>query len=133
AKYLREALRNRKTPIKSALLDQHVIAGLGNIYACEALWRSRISPKRRAARLRAAQIEALVTAIQEGLKGAVRAGGSSSRDHRRTNGELGYFQKVFAVYDRAGEACGRRGCRGKIKRIVQSGRSTFYCPVCQVG
>ena len=132
ANYLKEALRNKQTPIKSALLDQRVIAGLGNIYVCEALWRSRISPKRRAAKVRAAQIELLVRAIKEVLREAVRAGGSSLRDHRQTNGELGYFQKVFAAYDREGESCMRRSCHGKIKRIVQSGRSTFYCPICQV-
>jgi formamidopyrimidine-DNA glycosylase len=133
AEYLKEALRNKKTPIKSALLDQQVIAGLGNIYVCEALWRSRISPKRQASRVKSIQIDLLVTAIKEVLQEAVRAGGSSLRDHRQTNGDLGYFQKVFAVYDRAAEACTRRDCRGAIKRVVQSGRSTFYCPVCQIG
>ncbi len=132
ANYLKEALRNKKTPIKSALLDQRVIAGLGNIYACEALWRSRISPKRRAGKLKAAQIELLARAIKNVLREAVRAGGSSLRDHRQTNGELGYFQKMFAAYDRDGEPCMRRGCYGRIKRIAQGGRSTFYCPVCQV-
>jgi len=132
AEYLKKALKGKKTPIKSALLDQRVIAGLGNIYVCEALWRSRISPKRRATKVRAAQIEVLVPAIKEVLHEAVRAGGSSLRDHRQTNGELGYFQKVFAAYDREGEPCTRRGCHGRIKRVVQSGRSTFYCPACQV-
>jgi len=132
AKYLREALRHKKTSIKSALLDQRVIAGLGNIYVCEALARARISPKRRAGRVKAAPIEVLAQAIKHVLREAVKAGGSSLRDYRQTNGELGYFQKVFAVYDRAGEPCTRSGCRGRIKRIVQGGRSTFYCPVCQV-
>jgi formamidopyrimidine-DNA glycosylase len=132
AQYLKEALRNKKTPIKSALLDQRVIAGLGNIYVCEALWRSRISPKRQAARVKAAQLDVLAPAIKQVLREAVRAGGSSLRDHRQTNGELGYFQKEFAAYDREGQPCLRRGCQGKIKRIVQSGRSTFYCPACQV-
>ena len=132
AEYLKEALRNKKTPIKSALLDQRVIAGLGNIYVCEALWRSRISPKRQAARVKAVQIDLLAPAIKQVLQEAVRAGGSSLRDHRQTNGELGYFQKVFAAYDREGEPCTRRTCHGRIKRIVQSGRSTFYCPTCQV-
>jgi len=131
ASYLRGVLKGKKTPIKSALLDQRVIAGLGNIYACEALWRSRISPKRKAARLKAASIDVLARAIKEVLKEAVGAGGSSLRDHRKTNGELGYFQKTFAVYDREGQPCMRRGCAGTIKRIVQSGRSTFYCPSCQ--
>jgi formamidopyrimidine-DNA glycosylase len=131
AGYLGTALKNKKTPIKSALLDQRVIAGLGNIYVSEALWRAGISPKRQAARLRGAQIEALVPAIKDVLREAVRAGGSSLRDHRKTNGELGYFQKQFAAYDREGEACVRRNCNGSIKRVVQSGRSTFYCPTCQ--
>jgi len=132
ANYLKEALRNKKTPIKSALLDQRIIAGLGNIYVCEALWRSRISPKKPAGKLKATQIGLIARAIKEVLREAVRAGGSSLRDHRQTNGELGYFQKSFAAYDRDGEACMRRGCHGKIKRITQSGRSTFYCPGCQV-
>jgi formamidopyrimidine-DNA glycosylase len=131
ADYLKDALRNKKTPIKSALLDQQVIAGLGNIYVCEALWRSRISPKRQAARVKAGQIDVLVPAIKKVLQEAVRAGGSSLRDHRQTNGELGYFQKVFAAYDRAGQTCVRDGCQGSIKRVVQGGRSTFYCPACQ--
>ena len=130
--YLKEALKNKKTPIKSALLDQRVIAGLGNIYVCEALWRSRISPKRQAARVKAAQIAVLAPAIKQVLREAVRAGGSSLRDHRQTNGELGYFQKVFAAYDREGQSCTRQGCHGSIKRVVQSGRSTFYCPTCQI-
>jgi formamidopyrimidine-DNA glycosylase len=131
ASYLRQVLKGKKTPIKSALLDQRVIAGLGNIYACEALWRSRISPKRKSARLKAATLDVLATAIKEVLKEAVVLGGSSLRDHRQTNGELGYFQKTFAVYDREGQPCLRRGCAGTVKRIVQSGRSTFYCLSCQ--
>jgi formamidopyrimidine-DNA glycosylase len=130
--YLQDELKGKKTPVKSALLDQRVIAGLGNIYACEALWRARISPKRRAARLKHTEIALLVPAIKEVLEDAVKAGGSSLRDHRRTNGELGYFQKAFAVYDREGQPCLRRGCKGTIKRIVQAGRSTFFCPTCQV-
>src|ERR1041385_5730778 len=112
AAYLARALRGKKTPIKSALLDQRVIAGLGNIYVCEALWRSRISPKRQAARVKAAQIDVLAPAIKKVLQEAVRAGGSSLRDHRQTNGELGYFQKMFAAYDREGQACMRQGCHG---------------------
>ena len=106
---------------------------LGNIYVCEALWRSGISPRRRAARVRMPQIEALALAIKNVLNEALRAGGSSLRDHRQTNGELGYFQKAFAAYDREGEPCMRQGCTGGIRRIVQSGRSTFYCPACQTG
>ena len=132
AEYLKEALRSKKTPIKSALLDQRVIAGLGNIYACEALFRSRISPKRQAAKVKAVRLDVLAPAIKRVLQEAIRAGGSSLRDYRQTNGELGYFQKVFAAYDREGEPCMRRGCHGRIKRVVQSGRSTFYCPTCQV-
>jgi formamidopyrimidine-DNA glycosylase len=131
AAHLQRALKGKKTPIKSALLDQRVIAGLGNIYVCEALWRARISPKRRAARVSNAQIGLLTPAIQSVLNEAILAGGSSLRDHRRTNGELGYFQKKFAVYDREGEACMRPDCSGVIRRIVQSGRSSFYCPACQ--
>jgi formamidopyrimidine-DNA glycosylase len=131
ASHLKRALRNKKTPIKSALLDQRVVAGLGNIYVCEALWRSRISPRKHAGALKAPRIERLAVAIKEVLREAVRAGGSSLRDHRRTDGELGYFQKRFAAYDREGQRCTRAGCRGTIKRITQSGRSTFYCPVCQ--
>jgi formamidopyrimidine-DNA glycosylase len=132
AAHLAQVLKGKKTPIKSALLDQRVIAGLGNIYVCEALWRSRISPKRITAKLKPAQIDALAPAIKEVLRDAVKAGGSTLRDHRQTNGELGYFQKSFAAYDREGERCLRRGCSGLIRRIVQSGRSTFYCPVCQL-
>jgi formamidopyrimidine-DNA glycosylase len=130
--YLKAALRGKNTPIKSALLDQRVIAGLGNIYVCEALWRSGISPKRLAAKVKTAQIVVLAPAIKKVLQEAVRAGGSSLRDYRQTNGELGYFQKTFAAYDREDQRCMRTGCQGQIKRIVQSGRSTFYCPTCQV-
>jgi formamidopyrimidine-DNA glycosylase len=131
ADYLKSALKGKKTPIKSALLDQRVIAGLGNIYVCESLWRAHISPKRQAARVKPAQIELLAPAIKQVLREAVKAGGSSLRDHRRVDGELGYFQKTFAVYDREGQPCRTRGCSGIVKRIVQSGRSTFYCAVCQ--
>jgi formamidopyrimidine-DNA glycosylase len=131
ATYLRSALKGRKTPIKSALLDQRLIAGLGNIYVCEALWRARISPKRPAGRVKPAQLDALAPAVQKVLNEAIEAGGSSLRDHRQINGELGYFQKTFAAYDREGEHCLRPRCKGTIKRIIQSGRSTFYCPVCQ--
>ena len=131
AAYLKIVLKGKKTPIKSALLDQHVIAGLGNIYVCEALWRAGISPRKRAARLNPAQLNLLVPAIQSALNEAIEAGGSSLRDYRQTNGESGYFQKNFAVYDRKDESCLRPECSGIIRRIVQSGRSTFYCPSCQ--
>jgi formamidopyrimidine-DNA glycosylase len=131
AAYLTRALDGKKTPIKSALLDQRVIAGLGNIYVCEALFRAHISPKRRAAKVKPAEAAALVTAIKAVLREAVKAGGSSLRDHKQVTGELGYFQKQFAVYDREGEPCPGKSCKGKVKRIVQAGRSTFYCPGCQ--
>ncbi len=130
ADYLAEALKGKKTPIKSALLDQRVIAGLGNIYVCEALWRARISPRRRAAKIKRAEIALLTPAIKAVLNEAVKAGGSSLRDHKQVDGELGYFQHHFAVYGRTGKLC-QHGDEGIIKRIVQAGRSTFYCPVCQ--
>jgi len=129
--YLARALKGKKTPIKSALLDQRVIAGLGNIYVCEALYRAHISPKRLAKSVLPERVAALVREIKTVLREAIVAGGSSLRDHRRTDGEMGYFQKTFFVYDREGEACQTRRCKGTIKRIVQAGRSTFYCPTCQ--
>jgi formamidopyrimidine-DNA glycosylase len=130
AAFLSQALKNKKTPIKSALLDQRIIAGLGNIYVCEALWRARISPRRLARRVKPEEIEALVREIKAVLREAVKAGGSSLRDHKQVSGELGYFQHRFAVYDRENKLCQRKD-GGTIKRIVQSGRSSFYCPVCQ--
>jgi formamidopyrimidine-DNA glycosylase len=137
AAMLARACAGKKTSLKAALSDQRVVAGLGNIYVCEALFRARLSPKRRAATIatRAGapneRAHALVAGIRDVLNDAIAAGGSSLRDHKRTDGELGLFQHHFAVYDRAGERCPRRGCGGTIKRIVQGGRSTFYCPVCQ--
>lgn len=131
AAYLSSALKGKKTPVKSALLDQRVIAGLGNIYVCEALYRAKISPKRLAMKVSPEQTRRLLPAIKAVLREAIKAGGSSLRDHRQTSGELGYFQKSFAVYDREGEPCPGKGCKSKIKRIVQAGRSTFYCPSCQ--
>lgn len=130
AAFLTDALKGKKTPIKSALLDQRLIAGLGNIYVCEALWRAKISPRRRASRVKPNEIPPLVTAIKDVLEEAVKAGGSSLRDHKQVHGELGYFQHHFAVYDRKGKFCHRQD-GGVITRIVQSGRSSFYCPVCQ--
>lgn len=130
AAYLAKALKAKNTPVKSALLDQRLIAGLGNIYVCEALWRAYISPKRKAKNVKPEQIAKLLPAIKAVLREAVQAGGSSLRDHKRTDGELGYFQHHFAVYDRKGKMCQHRD-DGIIKRIMQSGRSTFYCPVCQ--
>ena len=135
AAMLAKACVGKKTSLKAALLDQRVVAGLGNIYVCEALLRAHLSPKRLASTIadrngkpneRAA---ALVDAIKGVLKDAIEAGGSSLRDHRRTDGALGDFQHNFRVYDREGEPC--PSCKGKIKRIVQTGRSTFYCPHCQ--
>jgi formamidopyrimidine-DNA glycosylase len=128
-KWLSAALKGKKTPIKSALLDQRVIAGLGNIYVCEALYRARISPKRKASTVSGPRSTPLVAAIKAVLREAVKAGGSSLRDHKRVDGELGDFQHHFAVYGREGEPC--PGCKGRIRRIVQAGRSTFYCPSCQ--
>ncbi len=131
AAHLKRALKGKKTPIKSALLDQRVIAGLGNIYVCEALWRAHISPKRQAARVKTAEIDLLAPAIKAVLREALKAGGSSLRDHKRVDGELGYFQKQFAVYDREATPCAAPACAGVIKRMTQAGRSTFYCPLCQ--
>mgnify|MGYP001601738233 CR=1 FL=1 len=128
---LKEALKGKRTPIKSALLDQRVVAGLGNIYVCEALFLARISPKRLASKVQADKIPALVDHIKAVLKAAIKAGGSSLRDHARTDGSLGEFQHRFLVYDREGKPCPGPNCKGTIKRIVQAGRSTFYCPICQ--
>lgn len=127
----------RKTSLKAALLNQKLIAGLGNIYVCEALWRSRLNPQRQAGTIagkngRATEkTTALAQSIRETLTDAIEAGGSSLRDHTQADGSLGYFQHRFAVYDREGSPCPRAGCTGTITRIVQSNRSTFYCPKCQ--
>lgn len=131
ALYLIDALKGKKTPIKGALLDQRVIAGIGNIYACEALFRAGISPKRVASRVQKPSIALLVHAIRSVLTQAIKAGGSSLRDYKKADGDLGNFQHHFAVYDREGEPCPRKGCGSTVKRIVQAGRSTFYCPTCQ--
>lgn len=127
----------RRTPLKAALLDQRLIAGLGNIYVCEALHRAGLAPTAPAGGLatRAGQAsvraDRLAGAIRDVLDEAIAAGGSTLRDHRQANGDLGYFQHAFAVYGREGEPCRRPGCAGTIARIVQSARSTFYCPACQ--
>ncbi|MDB5666177.1 bifunctional DNA-formamidopyrimidine glycosylase/DNA-(apurinic or apyrimidinic site) lyase [Cypionkella sp.] len=128
--YLAAKLKNRNTPIKSALLDQHLVAGLGNIYVCEVLYRACIAPNTRAGSI--ANAGSLVPIIREVLTEAIEAGGSSLKDYRRTNGELGYFQKTFAVYGREGQPCQTPGCTSTIARMVQSGRSSFYCPTCQI-
>ena len=129
--YLIAALSTRRSPIKAVLLDQRVIAGLGNIYVCEALHRAGIAPTRRADRIAAARVATLVPVIRDVIAEAIAAGGSSLRDHRQTDGELGYFQHSFRAYGRENAACSRSGCDGTIRRIVQSGRSTFYCAQCQ--
>lgn len=129
--YLCAMLTGRKMPIKTALLDQKIIAGLGNIYVCEALFRAGISPLCRAADLSQARVAALVPVIRQVLHEAIEAGGSSLRDFRQADGELGYFQHNFAVYGREGEVCSSDGCAGLISRVVQSGRSSFYCDQCQ--
>jgi formamidopyrimidine-DNA glycosylase len=129
--YLAAQLRGRRTPLKSALLDQRIVAGLGNIYVCETLHRAQISPRRKASNLSARRAAALVPVIRDVLLEAIEAGGSSLRDHRQSNGELGYFQHRFRVYDREGAPCVTEGCDGTVRRIVQSGRSTFFCPRCQ--
>ena len=126
---LRTAFKGKKSKIKSALLDQRIVAGLGNIYVCEALFRSRISPRRASGRLKVAETEVLTGHIKDVLSEAIEAGGSSLRDFANTDGNLGYFQHNFDVYGREGESC--RACAHPIKRIVQTGRSTFYCPQCQ--
>ena len=129
--YLTAALKGKNTPAKSALLDQRIVAGLGNIYVCEALYRAGISPKRRAGAISAARVAALVPIIRQVLSDAIEAGGSSLKDFRQADGELGYFQHSFDVYDREGEPCRTPACTGTITRIVQSGRSSFYCRQCQ--
>jgi formamidopyrimidine-DNA glycosylase len=129
--YLAARLKGRKTPIKAALLDQRIVAGLGNIYVAETLFRARISPLRLAGDLAEPQVYALVPVIREVLAEAIEAGGSSLRDFRQANGELGYFSKHFQVYDREGDPCETPSCPGTITRTVQSGRSSFWCPSCQ--
>ena len=129
--YLVGRLRGRAMPIKAALLDQRVVAGLGNIYVCETLHRAGIDPRRRLRRIAAHRIAGLVPIIRDVLGEAIEAGGSSLRDYRRTDGELGYFQHRFRVYDREDAPCSTEGCSGNVVRIVQSGRSTFFCPLCQ--
>ncbi len=131
AGYLAARLKGRKTPIKTALLDQRIVAGLGNIYVCEALYHAGISPKRAAGQIGRARIDSLAEAIRTTLRAAIEAGGSSLRDYRQANGELGYFQHSFRVYGREGAPCTTPECPETVRRIVQAGRSSFYCPACQ--
>jgi len=126
-KYLAERLAGKMTPIKAALLDQKIVAGLGNIYVCEALFRAGVSPRRLAATCTGARADKLAAAIKSVLTEAIEAGGSSLRDYVQTDGELGYFQHHWAVYGREGEPCPGCTCKEGVRRIVQSGRSTFYC------
>jgi formamidopyrimidine-DNA glycosylase len=128
ARRLRQSLAGRKAPIKQLLLDQGIVAGLGNIYVCEALHRAGINPRRAGGSVSAARLERLVPAIQSVIEEAIAVGGSTLRDFASPDGELGYFAKQFAVYDREAVVC---ACGGTIRRIVQGGRSTFYCPRCQ--
>jgi len=132
--WLKARLAGRKAAIKAMLLDQRIVAGLGNIYVCEALFRARINPAKAAGRVSRAKLDALASAIPAVLEEAIAAGGSSLRDFAAPDGGLGYFSKAFDVYGREGEPCHAKfsgGCAGVVKRIVQGGRSTFYCPACQ--
>ncbi len=128
ARDLKRRLTGRTAAIKLLLLDQSIVAGLGNIYVCEALYRAGIHPRRAGGTISLPRLERLVVAIREVIDEAIKAGGSTLRDFASPDGELGYFSKTFAVYDREGQPC---GCGGTVKRFVQGGRSTFYCPACQ--
>ncbi|GGE22159.1 formamidopyrimidine-DNA glycosylase [Aureimonas endophytica] len=134
---LARVFRAKAAPLKAALLDQRLVAGLGNIYVCEALWRAGLSPRRAAGTLVGTDgapteaLEDLARHIRETIADAIEAGGSSLRDYRQADGTLGLFQHRFAVYDREGEPCPRPACHGRVERIVQSGRSSFFCPACQ--
>ena len=131
AAQLAAAFAGRRAPVKQLLLDQRIVAGLGNIYVSESLFRAGIDPRRAGGRIGAARLAALAGHVRDVMDDAIAAGGSSLRDHRQASGELGYFQHSFRVYDREGEACLRPGCAGTVRRIVQSGRSSFWCPACQ--
>jgi len=131
AAHLGAAFAGRRAPVKALLLDQTIVAGLGNIYVCEALHRAGIHPTRAAGRIGAPRLERLAAEIRAVLAEAIAAGGSSLRDYRQADGALGYFQHGFRVYDRAGQPCTAAGCDGTVRRIVQSGRSTWFCPRCQ--
>jgi formamidopyrimidine-DNA glycosylase len=129
--YLIAALKGKASPIKTALLDQRIVAGLGNIYVCETLYRARISPLRKAGQISEPRVASLVPIIRQVLSEAIEAGGSSLKDFRQADGDLGYFQHRFDVYAREGEPCRTPECSSLIIRAVQSGRSSFYCPICQ--
>jgi formamidopyrimidine-DNA glycosylase len=129
--HLASVFAAKKTTVKAALLDQSVVAGLGNIYVCEALHRAGIAPSRAAGRIAPARLEALAREVRAVLEEAIAAGGSSIIDYAGTDGARGAFQERFRVYDREGEACTRLGCSGSVRRVVQAGRSSFYCPRCQ--
>ena len=131
AEHLWHSLQGRTMPIKAALLDQSIVSGLGNIYVCEALHCASISPVRLAKSLSKAECAKLFTCCRAVLEKAIAAGGSTLRDYQQTDGSLGYFQYQFSVYDREGKQCPRQRCKGTISRIIQSGRSTFSCPICQ--
>ncbi len=137
AAYLARRAKGKRTPLKSFLLDQGVVAGLGNIYVCEALFRAHLSPRRRAgclslqSNMPTDRCNDLVAAIRSVLTSAIEAGGSTLRDYRSADGNLGYFQHTFSVYGREGEPCNSPQCRGIVRRSVQAGRSTFHCTVCQ--
>ena len=131
ADHLIAAFKGKRSPVKTALLDQRIVAGLGNIYVCEVLHRAAISPLRHAGRIAPARVAAMVPIIRDVLSEAIEAGGSSLRDYRQADGELGYFQHSFRAYGREAEPCQTPDCQGIIRRVVQSGRSSFYCPACQ--
>ncbi len=128
AAHLAKAFKDRVAPVKALLLDQRVVAGLGNIYVCEALYLARIAPTRAAGTITRSRLERLVVAVHDVLDAAIRAGGSTLRDYARPDGELGYFAKEWRVYGREGEPC---ECGGTVERRIDSGRSTFWCPRCQ--
>ena len=131
ARVLAEAFAGRRQSVKATLLDQRVVAGLGNIYVCEALHRSAIHPERAAGEVSAARLKRLVAEIKATLEEAIAAGGSTLRDYRNVEGDLGYFQHAFTVYGREDDPCAKPNCRGVVRRIVQSGRSSFFCAACQ--
>lgn len=130
-RHLAEAFRGRSQAVKTVLLDQKVVAGLGNIYVCEALFRSGLDPRSPAGEIGGAKLKRLVFVVREVLSEAIAAGGSTLRDFRDADGALGYFQHSFRIYGREDEPCLKPGCRGVVRRIVQGGRSTFFCAVCQ--